>query len=388
MSFRLLLVNAHGTDETVGGTEGYVAKLAAEFAGGGAEVRVLSAFPGPSTLPPAHTRYLHSTDWRESQVRRVRNHVDDVFSMPTSALADAIEWAKPDLVHTHNLPGITTGIWEAARRAGVPVVHTLHDYHLLCPRVTLLDPSGKPCSPHPLLCGLRTRSLGRWGKAVSHLVGVSQYLLNRHTALFPHAKHHVVRHPTENPRTEPMRPPRDRLETVGYIGALAKTKGTDKLLAALPELQRLGIKVRVAGGGRLQSEVEAAARSWPMLRYDGYVDAAAKEEFLADCDAGIIPSVWPEPGGPPWAMLDWHWAGRPVLVTPRGGLAEALTELPGALPVEPTPEGIVAALARLRDPEAWRQAVDAVRPVKNGTDFRHWFDAQEQVYLEALGTAE
>lgn len=385
MSFRLLLVNSHGTEQAVGGTEGYVAKLAAGFSSGGAHVRLLRAFPGPSTLPPEHTRTLHASDWRESQVRRVRNHVDDLFSTPTRALADAIEWAKPDLVHTHNLPGITTGIWEAARRAGVPVVHTLHDYHLLCPRVTLLAPSGEPCSPHPLLCELRTRRLVRWGKAVSHLVGVSQYLLNRHAALFPRARLHVVRHPTKNPRMEPLHPPRDRLRTVGYLGALAKTKGTDKLLKAIPALAELGINVRIAGEGRLQTEVEAAARALPNLRYDGYLDAAVKDEFLADCDAGIMPSVWPEPGGPPWAMLDWQWAGRPVLVSPRGGLAEALADFPGALSVEPTPEGIVAGLARLRDAETWGRAVAAVRPVRNATDFANWLDAQEQVYLEALG---
>lgn len=385
MPFRLLLVSSHGTDEAVGGTEGYVAKLAAEFASRRAQVCLLRAFPGPSTLPPDHTRTLHSTDWRTSQVRRVRNHLDDLVSTPTRALAEAIEWAEPDLVHTHNLPGITTGIWEAARRAGVPVVHTLHDYHLLCPRVTLLDANGNRCSPHPLLCGLRTRSVGRWGKAVSHVVGVSQYLLDRHARLFPHARLHVLRHPTRSPRTEPLPPPRTKLETVGYIGALATSKGIDKLLTAAPALAELGISLRIAGEGRLQAEVEAAARSLPNLQYDGYVDAGTKESFLRDCDAGIIPSVWPEPGGPPWAMLDWHWGGRPVLVSPRGGLAEALVDFPGALPVEPTPEGIVAALARLRDPDVWRGAVEAVGPVRNATDFAHWFDEQEQVYLEALG---
>lgn len=384
MSFRLLLVNAHGSDETVGGTEGYVAKIAAEFTNGGSEVRVLSAFPGRSTLPEGHTRYLHDTDWRESKVRRLRNHLDDLASLRTRALDAAIEWAQPDLVHTHNLPGITTGIWESARRAGVPVVHTLHDYHLICPRVTLLKPDGERCSPHPLLCGLRERSLGRWGGAVSHVVGVSQYLLDRHTELFPDAELHVIRHPTKNPRTEPLPPPRDRLETLGYIGALAKTKGIDKLLEALPRIAELGIQVRIAGEGRLQAEVADAARRYSALDYLGYVGQDQKDEFLADCDAGIIPSVWPEPGGPPWAMLDWHWGGRPVLVSPRGGLAEALVDLPGARAVEPTVDGIVEAVRPLRDPEVWRQAVEAVKPVRNGTDFAYWFDAQEAVYLKAL----
>lgn len=383
MGLRLLLVNAHGTDQAVGGTEGYVAKLAEGFSARGFDVRVLSAFPGPSTLPPERTRYLHATDWREDQVRRWRNHVDDVIARPTQALEEAIEWAAPDVVHTHNLPGITTAVWETARRARAAVVHTLHDYHLLCPRVTLLRPDGDLCEPHPLLCGLRNRSLSRWSGAVSHVLGVSQYLLDRHAHLFEHAKLQALRHPLTPPEQRSIRPPRERVETVGYIGALERTKGTDRLLAAVDALGEIGCTVRIAGEGRLQSDVEAAAVRSSVLRYDGYVEGSAKEEFLEDCDVGLIPSVWPEPGGPPWAMLDWLWAGRPVLAAPNGGLVEALETLPGAFPLEPTPQGIVAAVSRFRDPAAWREAVSQIEPMSDGDEIPHWFDVQERTYLEA-----
>jgi hypothetical protein len=83
-------------------------------------------------------------------------------------------------------------------------------------------------------------------------------------------------------------------------------------------------------------------------------------------------------------MLEWLWAGRPVLVSPRGGLAEALEELPGSLPVEPTVEGIVAAVARLTEPGAWHDAVQSVRPLTDPGAVDHWFDVQEQMYREAL----
>jgi glycosyltransferase involved in cell wall biosynthesis len=384
VTLRLLLVNSHGADQAVGGTEGYVAKLASGFRDRGYEVFLLSAFPGPSTLPPERTRYLHDTDWRESQVRRWRNHVDDVISRPSADLASAIAWAAPDIVHTHNLPGITTGIWEAARRAGAAVVHTLHDYHLLCPRVTLLRPDGELCRPHPLLCGLRTRSLARWGDTVAHVLGVSQYLLDSHAHIFRRASLEVLRHPVTPPTTRSLRPPRKRLETIGYIGSLARTKGIDRLLEAVPALAEQGCSLRIAGEGRMHDEVAAAAASFPLLRYDGFVAGTKKEEFLEDCDVGILPSVWPEPGGPPWAMLDWLWAGRPVLVSPRGGLAEALETLPGALPVEPTAEGIAAAIKQLIEPGAWHDALRRLRPMTNGRDLDRWYDAQERVYRDAV----
>ena len=40
----------------------------------------------------------------------------------------------PDVVHTHNLTGVSTAIWEVCRRLDLPVFHSLHDYYLLCPR--------------------------------------------------------------------------------------------------------------------------------------------------------------------------------------------------------------------------------------------------------------
>jgi glycosyltransferase involved in cell wall biosynthesis len=231
---------------------------------------------------------------------------------------------------------------------------------------------------------MRTRSLGRWADRVSHVLGVSQYLIDRHAALFPRSRLDVVRHPFDPPPHKAFRPPGDRLRTVGYVGALAKTKGTDRLLAALPAIGELGLEVRMAGEGRLQAEVaEAAARS-PVLRYDGFVGGEAKEAFLEDCDVGIVPSVWPEPGGPPWAMLEWLWAGRPVLVSPRGGLAEALEALPGSLPVEPTTEGIVSSLARLADEDAWREAVAGVRPLSDPGAVDRWFDVHERTYRAAM----
>src|SRR5205807_1521843 len=159
---------------------------------------------------------------------------------PGPALRRAIADARPDLVHTNNLPGISSAVWESARQAGVPIVHTLHDYHLLCPRTTLVRRDGAPCRPHPLLCGVRTSRLRRF-----------------------------------------------------------------------------------AGDGPLRPELAAAAARGS-LGYDGFLDGSRKLDFLAACDVGLVPSLWDEPSGPPYVVCEWLAAGRPVLATPRGGLAEAV----------------------------------------------------------------
>jgi glycosyltransferase involved in cell wall biosynthesis len=378
---RLLLVNAHGADEFAGGAEGYVARLADGFSARGFDVQILAAYPSDSRGRRVLT--LHGSHWRQSRARRLMNHAESVAALPRRRLAEAVERAAPDLVHTSNLPGIWTGIWEAARRQGVPVVHTILDYQLLCPRVTLLQPDGTPCRPHPLLCGFRRRRLARWAGAVSGVIGVSQYVLDRHAGFFPRAqleKIGLLAFPPE--RSLPQ--PGERLATVGYIGALEHTKGIRPLLEAAPALARLDCTLLIAGDGRLRGEVEAAAAREPNVVYEGPVAGAAKDRFLERADAGVLPSVWHEPGGPTMVALEWLTAGRPLFVSARGGMGEIVPALEGAIAVEPTAEAITAAVERLGQPEEWRRAVGSVRPPRGESDLDGWLDAHERVYAEAI----
>jgi glycosyltransferase involved in cell wall biosynthesis len=264
----------------------------------------------------------------------------------------------------------------------VPVVHTLHDYYLLCPRVTLLQPDGSPCNPHPLLCGMRTKRLTRWAGAVSQLVAVSNHLLNRHRHLFPMASLHTIRLLVA-PSSQHFRPPGERPATVGYLGSLERTKGLDRLLAAAPGLARLGCALHIAGNGRLRDEVEAAAAREPNVSYEGPVSGEDKRRFLEGCDVGIVPSVWEEPGAPSMTVLEWLGAGRPVLVSPRGGAAEVVDELAGAIAVQPDTSSIVGALEALAG--EWEEAVRRVRAPEG--NLQDWLSAHERVYDAALGRA-
>ena len=144
------MVNAPA-DVTAGGAEKHVHELARELRSRGHELAFLHAFPSRDGQYEPDTTVLHATDWRDDQVRRVRNHVDDWLSLPAERLRQVVAAHRPDVVHTHNLPGISTGIWEVCRRLGLPVVHTLHDYQLLCPRKSLMRSDGEPCRPAPLV---------------------------------------------------------------------------------------------------------------------------------------------------------------------------------------------------------------------------------------------
>ena len=385
MSPLIVQVNAHGADVTVGGTEKHLLRLGRLMPERGIDVAVVSAFPvDPAAPRPDAT--LHPTDWRHDGRRRVLDHLGDAASMPSRRVGEVLDRLRPDLVHTHNLPGIGTGIWELCRRRGIPVVHTVHDYHLLCARVTLLQRDGTPCCPRPRFCAVRARRLARWSPAVAEVIAVSDHVLRRHGDLFGAARATVIPNPFEPVEGPPPAPPGPALRRLGYIGAFEREKGIDRLLAAAPALAEAGVEVEIAGHGRLRDEVAAAAAGGS-VRNRGVVRGADRMAFFAACDAGIMPSVWEEPGGPPNAMLEWLSLGRPVLASTRGGLGEAVQRLSGTRPLEPTFEGIVEAVAALREPDAWRATCAGVPRLDQAADESRWIGQHEQVYRRHLAGA-
>ena len=370
---RILLVNSHGSDPGYGGAERYVRDLATGLSGRGHDPTVLTAFPQQTPVPGIKTVTLHRGDWRGSRRRRIENRIGDVASAPWPRLGSVLAAIRPDLVHTNNLPGIGTGIWEVARRAGIPCVHTLHDYYLLCPRTSLTRKDGQPCTPNPLLCGARTRRLARWGKGVDRLVAGSEHLFRVHDGLFPTARRSVIRLPLAPLAAPPGERPAE-LRDLGYLGALTETKGVRVLIEAAPRLREAGIGVRIAGDGPLRDQVEAAD-----VEYAGRLEGADVDGFLLGCDAGIVPSIWEEPSGPPYTVCEWLAAGRPVLASRRGGLAEAEV-MGGVVGFEPTTPDLLAAATTLRGASAWREAVESVPAVVDDRDLDRWLDEYEAIY--------
>src|ERR1700758_1162439 len=76
----------------------------------------------------------------ESRLDRAFTAVRCVWSLSARRTFDRdIDEFRPDLVHIHNFfPLISPSVHYAARRRGIPVVQTLHNYRLLCPASTLL----------------------------------------------------------------------------------------------------------------------------------------------------------------------------------------------------------------------------------------------------------
>jgi glycosyltransferase involved in cell wall biosynthesis len=104
--------------------------------------------------------------------------------------------------------------------------------------------------------------------------------------------------------------------TIGYLGALTVAKGIGVLSRWLKISP--GDPHRIAGDGPLAPRSNGRRACVRRVRR-----GAAKDAFLAACDIGVVPSLWEEPSGPPYVVGEWLAAGRPVLTSDRGGLAES-----------------------------------------------------------------
>lgn len=124
----LLVHNEYGKRS---GEEAVVDKMAEIFAGLGLEVARLrrSTATVRGTLW-GKTRAFASGIWCPAGVRAMR---------------EALERERPDLVNVHNLyPFISPAALRECRRAGVPVVMTVHNFRLICP-TGLFMRGGGPC---------------------------------------------------------------------------------------------------------------------------------------------------------------------------------------------------------------------------------------------------
>jgi glycosyltransferase involved in cell wall biosynthesis len=133
-----VLLAAHAfPPRSTAGVEVYTLRLALALARHGHAVRVLAAAHDLSAPPYAVRARQHGgVDVVEvvnlHQQGTLRSTYED--EAIDRVFGEVVEEFRPDVVHLQHLLNLSAGLPAAAKRAGVPVVLTLHDYWLSCPR--------------------------------------------------------------------------------------------------------------------------------------------------------------------------------------------------------------------------------------------------------------
>ena len=286
---------------------------------------------------------------RHNTLAHLAWHVIDDWFVAPGEIAGILDGFRPQVVHSHTLNGLNAHIWHLARDRGVPVVHTLHDYYLVCPRCSRFKGEA-PCAVTCGSCAALTVRRRQRAGLVNAVVGVSQRTLDIHldAGLFADAARHVIRNvPNPDIKFVPMDLPGRPLR-VGYLGRFSPEKGVRLLVEAAGRLPPGTVKLVLAGNVS-QEERAALAALAPQTELD-FVGFVAPKDFYAQVDVAAVPSIWEEPGA--LVLLDALAAGRPVLATAFGGLPEMFADGLTGWTVQPDAESLASTIGRLVDTPA------------------------------------
>jgi len=301
------------------------------------------------------------------------------WSRSADLVASRIKAFKPDVLHSNNLSGLTTAVWKVAAELGVPVLHTLHDYYLTCPRCSRFS-DGKTCEHTCMSCTLLTINRRKATRYLRGVVGVSQRILDIHlqTGLFADTElRRVIAHASTMPVSAPAKGPAGPPLTFGFIGRLTEEKGIYNLVKAFADLPRDRVRLVIAGvaSAEIQHELRAMAPK-AHIEFLGFVEP---EQFYRQIDVVVIPPIWEEPG--PLVVADAQAARKPFLGTRFGGIPEAVKRGAVGWLTAPDPKSLADSILRIiANPQ---ELAEMFEKLANKNDHRTFADVIDE-YRDAF----
>jgi glycosyltransferase involved in cell wall biosynthesis len=331
-----MLVNTLYAPHEVGGAERSVRELAESLASAGATVSVVCLAPRQDSAThelldgvevhriPA-PEFAPFGDERMSSLAKASWHVGEARRRTLGLrLGALVRTLRPDVVHTNNIAGFGVEAWWAAGE--VPLVHTMRDYYLMCPRTTMYR-RGSGCEGVCGSCSMLRVLHRRPRRRPDLFVGVSHDIVARHRRFgYLGATDQTVVVPN---RPRLLSAPRDtvRPNFFGYLGRISADKGAWVALESFRQLKRSDVTMAVAGdvsNDRDRQILQSYLDADPRVHYVGRVDAA---EFLHSVAWLLAPAQWPEPFGR--VAAEAASAGCGVLASHIGGLPETVDHYGG-----------------------------------------------------------
>lgn len=273
---------------------------------------------------------------------------------PTSRrdLAAVLADDRPDVVHVHNtFPLLSPSILYACRKAGVPVVITLHNYKLLCASGDFFrdgavchDCAGgnpTPAVVHRCYRGsavatsttvLNARGHRRsWRDLVSAYIFISESQRRLMAGMKFDPDRTFVK-PNLVPYDGPLGGSPER--QVAYVGRLDAAKGAPLLMKGWDAYRAIAgddaLRLVIAGGGPMLDEVTAWAATRPSVQLRGLMTKQQVFELIAQSRAVVLPSEWEETFG--LVVVEAMAVGVPLLASGHGSFPDLITDgVDGAL---------------------------------------------------------
>lgn len=275
---------------------------------------------------------------RDSLSGKIKGFFSGIYSPSgVEGMRKALEQYKPDIVNVHNLyPFISPAALFECRKAGVPVIMTIHNFRLICP-TGLFMRNGLPCetclekgnewscirynceksllkSTGYTLRNFVARETGAYRKCVMRFACITEFQKKKliqagyekgKVIVIPNSidiKHDDVQY-TEG-------------EYVAYIGRLSYEKGYDLLF----EIARRNPNIRFCFAGATRDSVDGELPD--NIELKGYLRGSELDTFITKAKFVVMPSRCYE--GFPMAILEAAQHKKPTIGPDHGGFTEII----------------------------------------------------------------
>lgn len=352
---KILIVAAAFPPNTLGGAEISTQILAKALSGQDCHVKVLTIGDQAAVSQDGDidVRRIQSPNlyWsikeKPSATKKIFWHINENYNPMIEVKLQAIlREEQPDLVITSTNDNFGANIWRACNRLDIPVTHILRNYNVMCIRAAL-HKNGHNCQTQCMECKVMTAGKKQASAHVDGVIGLSRYILDKHTEMGYFAESAKIVLPNFIPATDMIDPAHTRTSwrkarpVIGFLGRMSDYKGVGLLAkahkATFPSTQA---ELVIAGS----SDPDYLADISKIL--DGtrheIIGWAKTSDILDRIDYLCIPSIWYEPLGR--VVLEAFAKGIPVIGSNRGGIPEMISNGVDGFVFDPDQGGALEAI--------------------------------------------
>lgn len=322
-----------------GGSEIYMLDLSKKLTDMGHEVFYFGMADEKNTVGVKNGLEVKNLNFKSKSIKRFLYPFKTIYSFEArNKMEKLIKTINPDIVHLNNYNyQITPSIVYAAKKAGIPIIQTIHDTNIICPYHRLYNfkeqkicekcKGGKfyHCAATKCVDNSLSKSIIATIEAytykylhtykyIKYLVCPSKFMSEKlkEFGISPRKMKVLYNFTVPNRGNSNV----NKKEQVLYFGRISEEKGINTLLDAIAQLRN--IKFVFAGAGPLSEEVI----KYPNIEYVGYKSGEQLFDLISQSLFSIIPSEWYE--NCPMSILESMSLGTPVIGSDIGGIPELI----------------------------------------------------------------
>jgi glycosyltransferase involved in cell wall biosynthesis len=247
--------------------------------------------------------------------------------------------SKPDIVHVHNFfPIISPSIFWVCKMKNIPVVHTLHNFRIVCPTATLMF-DGKVTErsiTHNSWWAIKkavyknsavgtaslaamiefNKRIGTWNRAVTKLIALTDFAKQKYIEAGIIEKNIIVK---PNFVNDSMQPNFYKEKYAIFVGRISEEKGIENLLKTWEEID---YPLIVIGDGPLREILLKNSNS--DVIYKGKLNKKQVLKLVSNAKFLIMASTWYE--GLPMVLVEALSVATPCIVPRLGGMASVVKD--------------------------------------------------------------